>query len=102
MVTSRRSQHTATPLANGKVLIAGGSNNNVSLASAELYSPNLAPLANAGPDQNIYLGQTATLSGAASSDPEGAALTYTWALDAKPAGSTATLSSTSEIGRAHV
>ena len=49
------------------------------------------PVANAGPDQNIYLGQTATLTGAASTDPNGDSLTYTWILDAAPLNSTATL-----------
>jgi hypothetical protein len=35
-----RSQHTATLLPNGKVLVAGGlDNNNNALASAELYDP---------------------------------------------------------------
>jgi hypothetical protein len=36
---SARDGHTATLLPNGKVLVAGGTNNGVALASAELYSP---------------------------------------------------------------
>ena len=36
---SARDGHTATILANGKILVAGGTNNGVALASAELYNP---------------------------------------------------------------
>jgi N-acetylneuraminic acid mutarotase len=37
-MSSPRDSHTATLLANGNVLAAGGSNNNVALTSAEIYS----------------------------------------------------------------
>jgi N-acetylneuraminic acid mutarotase len=36
---SARDGHTATMLANGKILVAGGTNNGVALTSAELYNP---------------------------------------------------------------
>jgi N-acetylneuraminic acid mutarotase len=36
---SARDGHTATMLANGKILAAGGTNNGVALTSAELYNP---------------------------------------------------------------
>src|ERR1035437_4892685 len=36
---SARDGHTATILANGKILAVGGTNNGVALASAELYNP---------------------------------------------------------------
>ncbi len=55
------------------------------------FSINQPPVANAGADQNLYLGQSATLTGVASSDANGDPLTYAWTLDAAPAGSTATL-----------
>jgi YD repeat-containing protein len=61
-------------------------------ASVTLTTANAAPIANAGPDQSVPLGSSATLDGSASHDPEGAALTYTWSLTGRPAGSNASLS----------
>jgi K319L-like, PKD domain/CARDB len=46
--------------------------------SASLSTSNQAPLADAGPDQNVNEGMTVNLSGANSTDPEGGALTYSW------------------------
>ncbi len=54
---------------------------------------NTPPSAYAGPDQSGLLGETFTLNGAGSYDPDGDPLTYSWSLYNQPAGSTATLSS---------
>ena len=54
---------------------------------------NAVPVANAGTNQSVVLGAV-TLDGSASSDANGDALTYKWALLNKPTNSTATLSST--------
>lgn len=45
---SARDGHTATILANGKILAAGGTNNGVVLASAELYNPAAGTWASTG------------------------------------------------------
>lgn len=54
---------------------------------------NGGPVANAGADQNVTVGDTVTLDGTGSTDPDGDRLSYQWSLSTKPAGSTATLSS---------
>jgi CSLREA domain-containing protein len=53
---------------------------------------NTAPLADAGADQLVGPGDTATLDGSGSTDADGDALTYSWAVTGQPAGSIATLS----------
>jgi hypothetical protein len=53
-------------------------------------SLNAAPVADGGADEGTFVGQTVSLNGAASHDPDGDALTFSWALGS-PAGSTAAL-----------
>jgi N-acetylneuraminic acid mutarotase len=52
---SARDGHTATILANGKILAAGGTNNGVALTSAELYNPAAGTWASTG---SMHLGRT--------------------------------------------
>lgn len=53
---------------------------------------NMAPVANAGPDQTMQMGTAMTLDGSMSKDADGNVLTFQWALTTKPIGSTAALS----------
>lgn len=55
---------------------------------------NRAPAANAGPDQAVAVGDAVTLDGTGSSDPDSDPLLYRWSMTARPAGSTASLDST--------
>lgn len=81
-----------------EVIIAGIAPNNFNepwvLTGA---SGNHPPIANAGVDQNIYLGQTAILDGSASSDPDRDPLSYSWTLDTAPVGSAAILSGATTV-----
>ncbi|MDH3974015.1 MAG: PKD domain-containing protein [Deltaproteobacteria bacterium] len=57
--------------------------------------PNTAPIANAGPDQNVSLGTVVTLDGSGSNDDDGNNLSYRWVIISSPEGSTATLDDSS-------
>jgi len=52
----------------------------------------MSPTADAGDDQTVTLGETATLSAANSDERNGDSLTYDWSITSAPTGSTAELS----------
>ena len=53
-------------------------------------TPNAAPTANAGPDQNAVTGQPVTLDGSSSSDPNGNTITFSWRFLSAPLTSSLT------------
>ena len=60
--------------------------------TVSITTGNSRPVANAGPDQTVFVGNTVHLDGSTSRDADGDALRYRWSLTAVPAGSVATLS----------
>jgi hypothetical protein len=54
-----------------------------------LPPPNAPPVADAGPDAAVTLGEAAALDGSASFDPDGDAITHLWAVTDRPAGALA-------------
>lgn len=52
---------------------------------------NIKPVANAGSDQAVTVGDTVSLSGIASTDANGDPLSYRWSISSKPAASAAAL-----------
>lgn len=57
---------------------------------------NAAPVANAGPNQNVIAGRVVTLDATSSTDANKDTLTYTWVMVSRPATSAAVLSSTTD------
>ena len=55
------------------------------------FAANVAPVANAGSNERVAVGELVTLDGSASFDPNGDALTYQWQIFSTPEGSTAAL-----------
>ena len=61
-----------------------------------------APMADAGPDQSVYAGDTVVLNGRGSQDPQGKALTYRWSMLSIPIGSRAQLAAADTVSPSFV
>jgi len=75
----------------------GTASDSVDIIVNAASSENTAPSANAGVDQSVEKDSTVTLSAEQSSDADGDALSFAWALSTQPNGSIASLSSTNSI-----
>ena len=82
----------ATAVVIGLTGCGGGSSSSV---EGNVPPANTAPVANAGSAQTVALGEEVTVSGSASSDADGDALTYAWEITSAPTNSSAALSSAS-------
>lgn len=74
----------------------GGSSSSTNATDTSVET-NIAPVANAGDDQMIFIGNTVTVSGEKSSDADGDTLGYSWSLSTIPDGSVSALSSSTEL-----
>jgi lysophospholipase L1-like esterase len=74
------------------ILFLGGCGGEGGASDTDLINENSAPVANAGPDQQVTTGSLVTLDGSGSTDADGDLLAYSWIFLAKPAGSSAALS----------
>lgn len=83
------------PFQYAKYEVIGG-NHWAHLVEMEIWgegNSNESPVANAGADQTVHVGDTVTLDGSASSDPDNnVPLSYSWSINSKPSGSAAILS----------
>ncbi len=60
-------------------------------ADVTITVTNSAPVADAGPDQNVNAGTLVNLDGSGSTDVDGDTLTYSWTVQNRPSGSTTTI-----------
>ena len=68
-----------------------------SFITVSILGINHPPIADAGPDQTVYVGDTVQLDGSKSSDVDGDLLTFHWSFTSRPAGSMASLSDPSAV-----
>lgn len=77
----------------GLIVSDGQLNSEKTIATVNVVRGNSTPLANAGQPQTINLGNSVTLDGSKSTDPDNDKLSYQWSISSLPAGSKTTLNS---------
>lgn len=105
-MTDARQNHTATPMDNGRVLVAGGTGSNGELANAEVYTPAqppatatststpIPPTATPNPPTSTPIPPTSTPIGTATPTPITPVASPTELATSTPVGSTATPTAT--------
>ena len=73
-------------------LIVNDGNQDSAPATVSVVTQNVKPVANAGLDQTVHVGDYVILDGSGSSDAAGNMLAYQWVFTSKPNGSSAALS----------
>ena len=71
---------------------AGKSKPDTVVITVNQHTENSVPIANAGNDQEVTQGDTVSLDGSASHDPDGDVITYSWSIITLPGGSASVLS----------
>lgn len=75
-----------------QLTVSDGALESTDLVYIDVYTPNEAPVAVAGPDQTVTVGSSVVLDGTGSYDPNGDPLTFAWEMTTAPSGSFAALS----------
>ena len=75
-------EHTITLTATDK----NGTSSQTSIVIVVLEAPNTQPVADAGPDQQVNVGDEVQLDGGSSFDPDGGPLSFSWRIVSAPAG----------------
>lgn len=76
-----------------ELVVRDGSASASDQVQVNVAEENEPPVANAGPDQNVDVGDTVLLNGSNSYDPDGDALTFSWTIAGAPGASSSFLDS---------
>ncbi|QDG52671.1 tandem-95 repeat protein [Persicimonas caeni] len=86
-----------TGVAEGTVTITAEIGGETATVDVDVVPANTSPVADAGADQVVSVGDTVTLDASNSDDADNDTLTYSWTFSSQPTNSTATLSDASAV-----